>query len=93
MADRKMKHVWMVEDAASDDAREQRSFWTKIGVAYENADGSWSLQLSAVPVSGKMQLRDPALPSRAAQPPPTIADERDVSKARSTSATLARGAR
>lgn len=53
----KMKHVWMVEDAPSTAGRE-RSFWTKIGVAYENEDGSLSLHLAAVPVSGKMQIRD-----------------------------------
>ena len=60
MANRKMKHVWMVEDATSAATKEQRSYWTKIGLAYENDDGSWSLQLSAVPVSGKMQVRDAA---------------------------------
>ena len=62
MADRKMKHIWMVEDVAASGAKEARSYWTKIGVAFENADGSWSLQLSAIPVTGKMQLRDPAPP-------------------------------
>ena len=60
-----MKHIWMVEDAPAKDGAASPSYWTKIGVAFENADGSWSLQLSAVPVSGKMQLRDPALPALA----------------------------
>lgn len=55
---RKMKHAWMVEDAPSSTAGQSRSFWTKIGVAYETADGSLSLHLAAVPVSGKMQIRD-----------------------------------
>ena len=64
MPEAKMKHVWMVEDAPAPPgatSKEPRSYWTKIGVAYENADGSWSLQLAAVPVTGRMQLRDPAL--------------------------------
>ena len=55
---KKMKHVWMVEDAPSAADKTPRSFWTKIGVAYENEDGSWSLQLAAVPVTGRMQIRD-----------------------------------
>lgn len=55
---RKMKHVWMIEDAPSSTAEQPRSFWTKIGVAFENDDGSLSLHLAAVPVSGKMQIRD-----------------------------------
>ena len=57
---RKLKHVLMVEDVPASNGKEARSYWTKIGVAEENADGSWSIHLSAVPVSGRMQIRDPA---------------------------------
>ena len=60
MANKKMKHVWMIEEVAGANERDAKSYWTKIGVAQENADGSWSLQLSAVPVSGRMQIRDAA---------------------------------
>lgn len=56
--ERKMKHVWMVEDAPTSTTSAPKSFWTKIGVAFENADGSLSLHLSAVPVSGRMKIRD-----------------------------------
>ena len=56
---KKMKHVWMVEDVPASSGG-ARAFWTKIGVAYENDDGSLSLTLAAIPVSGKMQIRDPA---------------------------------
>lgn len=59
---RAYKHIWMVEDREG--AEEKKSFWTKIGVAFENRDGSWSLDLAAFPVSGRLQLRDP-LPPRA----------------------------
>lgn len=62
MSGAKMKHVWMVEDAGATSATEAKSFWTKIGVAYENADGSVSLVLAAIPVTGRMQIRDPATP-------------------------------
>ncbi len=35
----------------------ERSFWTRVGVAYPNRDGSLTLQLDALPVSGKLQVR------------------------------------
>jgi hypothetical protein len=57
---RKMMHLWMVEDVAATATREAKSFWTKIGVAFENKDGSFSLELSAIPVSGRLQMREPA---------------------------------
>jgi hypothetical protein len=63
MAEKKLKHVWMIEERAASDEQPAATFWTKIGVATENNDGSWNLQLAAIPVSGKMQVRDPAPPS------------------------------
>lgn len=57
---KKMKHVWMVEDVPASSDGGARAFWTKIGVAYENEDGSLSLTLAAIPVTAKMQVRDPA---------------------------------
>ncbi len=55
------KHLWMVEDSDLQDTEtgRNRSFWTKIGVAFQNRDGSWSLELSAIPVNGRLQMRDP----------------------------------
>ena len=55
-----MKHLWMVEDVPARGDREAKSFWTKIGVAFENRDGSYSLNLAAIPVNGRLQMRDPA---------------------------------
>ena len=55
---RNYKHLWMVEDR-SDKQGESRSFWTKVGVAFENRDGSFSLELNAFPVNGRLQMRDP----------------------------------
>lgn len=60
----RMKHLWMVEDVPAKDGQEARSFWTKIGVAFENRDGSYSLHLAAIPTNGKLQMRDPADPTR-----------------------------
>lgn len=58
MKNKKMKHVWMVEEAPEPSGG-ARAFWTRIGIAYENDDGSLSVTLSAIPVTGKMQIRDP----------------------------------
>lgn len=52
-------HLWMVEDVAQRDGA-NKSYWTKVGVAFENRDGSYSLQLSALPVNGRLQMRAPA---------------------------------
>lgn len=49
------KEVFVVEDIPG-----RRSRWTKVGVAFENRDGSFNLRLSAVPVGGnKLHIRDP----------------------------------
>jgi hypothetical protein len=37
--------------------RGERSFWTKIGVAFPTRDGSLNVQLDALPVSGRLQIR------------------------------------
>ena len=38
--------------------RGDKSFWTKIGTAKMNHDGSLSVNLDAVPVNGTLQIRD-----------------------------------
>lgn len=38
--------------------RGAKRFWTRIGVAWTNADGSLQVKLEAVPVNGEMQIRD-----------------------------------
>jgi hypothetical protein len=48
----KMKVVYTINE------RGERSFWTRIGVAYVNRDGSLNVKLDAVPVNGTMQVRD-----------------------------------
>jgi hypothetical protein len=39
---------------------EKQSFWTRVGVAFENADGSWNLRLDYYPTNPAttLQLRD-----------------------------------
>lgn len=34
--------------------------WARAGAAFENRDGSIAVQLDVVPLSGRIQLRDPS---------------------------------
>ncbi len=36
----------------------EKSFWVRIGSAFENRDGSQTILLDALPVNGKLHLRD-----------------------------------
>ena len=49
---KKMKTVYTVVD------RGQKSYWVRIGVGFENHDGSLNLKLDAVPTNGTIQVRD-----------------------------------
>jgi hypothetical protein len=35
------------------------SYWLKVGVAFRNKDGSLNVYLDALPVNGRLQLREP----------------------------------
>ena len=38
---------------------QDKSYWTKIGAAFVNKDGSINVALDALPVNGRIQLREP----------------------------------
>jgi hypothetical protein len=38
--------------------REERTYWTRIGVAFVNRDDSITVCLEALPLSGRLQIRD-----------------------------------
>jgi len=40
-------------------AKDKKDRWVRIGVAWPNKDGSETVQLYALPVNGKLQLRSP----------------------------------
>jgi hypothetical protein len=40
------------------DKEGSKSVWVRIGWAHVNHDGSYNLQLDALPVNGKLQVRD-----------------------------------
>ncbi|HTM46056.1 MAG TPA: hypothetical protein VL137_13940 [Polyangiaceae bacterium] len=52
MENNKVKLVYVISE------RSGRNYWTKIGIAFQNADGSLNVKLEAIPVGGEMQIRD-----------------------------------
>ena len=48
----KMKIAYVVTQ------RGTNKYWTRIGVAFVNKDGSMNVKLEAVPVSGEIHVRD-----------------------------------
>ena len=49
-----MKVVYTIVD----DSNQDKSFWVRIGRAFENKDGSLNVLLDALPVNGKLHIRD-----------------------------------
>jgi hypothetical protein len=49
---KEMKTVYAITERAG------RSYWNKIGVGFVNRDGSVTLKLDAVPLTGTLQVRD-----------------------------------
>jgi hypothetical protein len=37
----------------------KKNYWLKVGAAWENQDGSYSVNLDALPLGGRIQLRKP----------------------------------
>ncbi|MBK8693910.1 MAG: hypothetical protein IPN17_16885 [Deltaproteobacteria bacterium] len=51
---RNTKAVYMITEREG-----ARSIWTRVGSAWVNRDGSTTLRLDALPLSGTLQVRDP----------------------------------
>ena len=43
------------------DTKNGKGAWVKIGAAFTNRDGSFTVRLDALPVNGTRQVRDPAV--------------------------------
>ena len=52
MDNSKMKIAYVIT------ARNGKSFWNRVGVAFVNKDGSINVKLEAIPVNGEIQIRD-----------------------------------
>lgn len=61
--------VYVITEKTTNDGT--RSFWTKVGAAFDNKDGSITIKLEALPLSGTLQIRD---------------DDRDVRRDRAATA-------
>ena len=55
-----------------------RGFWTRIGTAFQNQDGSWNLRFDYVPTNGSatIQMR----PARVSEEPPSGDSDRAPSQ-------------
>ena len=49
------KDVFTVVDRPNGD----KALWVRIGAAFLNKDGSWTVRLHALPVNGMLNIRDP----------------------------------
>ena len=59
----RMKFVYAVtsqrvKPAPGDNGSSPRKYWNRVGVAFVNRDGSLSVKLEALPVSGELHIRD-----------------------------------
>jgi hypothetical protein len=52
-----MKTVWTMTERTTASAG-TRTYWTRVGVGFVNRDGSITLRLDAVPISGQLQVRE-----------------------------------
>ena len=50
-----MKDVYAIYESRSDGR--ERSRWVRVGVAFDNRDGSVNVLLDALPLSGRLQIR------------------------------------
>ncbi len=48
----KLKFVYVIT------GKGERRFWTKVGVAFVNRDGSLNCKLDSLPVDGELHIRD-----------------------------------
>ncbi|MGH9891470.1 MAG: hypothetical protein ACREA0_05700 [bacterium] len=51
-----MKDVYAIYEAK--DAGKERSRWVRVGVAFDNKDGSINVLLDALPLTGRLQIRN-----------------------------------
>ena len=51
-----MKDVYAIYEPKNDER--DRARWVRVGVAFPNRDGSLNVLLHALPLSGRLQIRD-----------------------------------
>jgi hypothetical protein len=58
-----MKDVYAIYEPKNDGR--DRARWVRVGVAFANRDGSLNVLLDALPLSGRLQIRDRVEPQSA----------------------------
>ena len=66
----KKKAVYTIIEKDSVQGNGKRSFWVRIGAAFVNWDGSYSVKLDALPVNGTLHVRDWPTDSQRPSPGP-----------------------
>ncbi len=59
--DKKMMQIVAVIERPATEGKEKKSFWNRIGVAFQNKDGSWNLRFDYLPArmgETTIQLRE-----------------------------------
>ena len=56
-------------DLRNEDGSKERSRWVRVGVAFPHRDGSLNVLLDAIPLSGRLQIRDRAEPQNGKERP------------------------
>ena len=51
-----LKNVYTIQET------EEKNYWIKIGVAFVNRDQSLNVKLNALPIDGKLHIREAKLP-------------------------------
>jgi hypothetical protein len=62
-----MKDVYAIYESKNDG--KERSRWVRVGVAFPQRDGSLNVLLDAIPLSGRLQIRDRAEPQNGKEQP------------------------
>lgn len=52
-----VKDVFTIQEGKGKEGKD-KSIWIKVGSAFENKDGSMNIYLNALPVNGKLQVRE-----------------------------------
>jgi hypothetical protein len=52
-----MKYVYTIVEGGRE-GNKREDYWVRIGVAFENKDGSINVKLNALPVNGTLHIRD-----------------------------------
>jgi hypothetical protein len=62
-----VKDVYAIYESKTEGREHSR--WVRVGVAFDNRDGSVNVLLDAIPLSGRLQIRDRAEPQAGKEQP------------------------